>query len=88
MFIDWINQISLCAKGPNGLGGALCPECMSKGLVETYFARRETRFGFAIIYCPTCKMGIKISRAKAPEGVDFVNMDEPYTVPQFKIVTE
>ncbi|MEJ2074559.1 MAG: hypothetical protein P8X79_13990 [Reinekea sp.] len=64
MYLSWIKHLP---SRDNEYAKCSCPECQSTGLKYQYFCFGSDEYGWKLIWCETCKSGIKVSRVKLPE---------------------
>lgn len=57
-----------------------CPNCGHHTLEVRYIADPDTRIGYVLFWCGTCLHGIRVSRARVPEGEPILPLDDPASV--------
>ena len=53
-----------------------CPECGDAYIDYEFVGFRDSRMGYAMLWCPACEKGIHISRLKVPEGVSMLSFEQ------------
>lgn len=62
-YMDWLKRLP---ANDSELSASVCPECGAMGLSYQYFGYNESEFGWKLVWCDSCKSGIRISRTKIP----------------------
>lgn len=55
---------------------ALCPNCGAGVIRQLAIGDTEKRVGFAILWCPECRTGIRLSRVMVPLGMPMLHWDD------------
>lgn len=71
-YLDWIKQLPV---NDADLARCTCLNCGATGLNYQYFGFEGSEFGWKIVWCKTCHVGIQISRTIVPANAD-VLIDE------------
>lgn len=62
-YLEWIKHLP---SDDAGYSNCSCPRCGSSGLEYQYFGFGDNEYGWKLVWCNSCKAGIRISRAKLP----------------------
>ena len=71
--IEWVKTY---LKKQAGEADVMCPCCGETNVAFVFIGNRETKMGYAIVWCEKCLKGAHISRAKAALDQEIVPMDE------------
>ncbi|EMO2078986.1 hypothetical protein H4O05_20880 [Citrobacter freundii] len=87
-YLEWMKHLP---KDDGSYSSCECPACGKKGLSYQYFGFDNGDIGWKVIWCETCKSGVKISRTKIPEGasrlIDFQEQGRFFeTKPELKLI--
>ncbi|MDQ0416811.1 hypothetical protein J2Z48_000983 [Croceifilum oryzae] len=68
----------------------LCPNCCSSKVEYIYVGDLKKRVGFQLVWCNSCKQGIRLSRVLIPNDEDMLSFDDEdefsKRVPEFKVL--
>jgi hypothetical protein len=71
----WLNVAAAIAKTAPNVPPLACPSCGENDVRYQYVGDPATRVGYLNVWCTACLKGIRISRAKAPAGVEMLPFD-------------
>ncbi|WP_321387673.1 hypothetical protein [uncultured Enterococcus sp.] len=97
IFQCWVQTAAFIPDYIDNLSALNCPSCGCSTLDYLYGGDRETRVGYGLFWCTTCKRGVHISRLYIPAVVSenkVIYFDDPHgsekqaqLVPEFKRMT-
>ena len=69
---SWLNVVNQVAGGVADSDLPPCPECEDSRIDYLYVGGDQDRIGYLLVWCESCRVGVRISRARAPEGAHFM----------------
>jgi hypothetical protein len=86
---SWLDIVKQVANGIADSSLPQCPECGNSQIDYLYVGSEQDRTGYLLIWCVTCRVGVRISRARAPVGARFITFAEAegalaHRVPDFR----
>lgn len=73
-YLDWLKRLP---SSDSEYSSCECPVCNSVGLSFQYFGFSDSEYGWKLVWCSTCKSGIRISRTRVPDTAEaLISEDE------------
>ncbi|WP_159031254.1 hypothetical protein [Streptomyces acidiscabies] len=76
----WLKALMLLSDTGGDASSSPCPDCGQYRLEVRYIVDAGSRIGYALFWCGACLHGVKVSRARAPEGVPIRLLDDSSAV--------
>jgi hypothetical protein len=91
MFRDWLLLYAKIYNSELPMAACQCPECGAQTIDLQYIGKLDTRRGYFLMWCDTCRRGINGCRVRVPENVEMLSFDVPKEIftariPEFKLV--
>jgi hypothetical protein len=76
---QWFDVLKALVTGLGDRDLPTCPACRTNRVAYLYVGHEVERIGYLLVWCEACRVGIRVSRAKAPADAHFITFEEVAT---------